>query len=215
VGPSVFYLSPGTELFKELEDKVPECWDLMRSSSFYTESGDSSRLERITLFRLTRLVNFLKDRLDEGSWEQEKLRASCYTEPLDSRDPDGPTTADAPRGRSHRVQPDGNQAAVDLGWVMAHLLQKTLSFYSAERTPESGRSYTLKPLPTSEATVSEFLRLSRSAVLTGGRSPAGAPLWEMLAPVPPGGRSRDDAQWSPVPGIPRPESKPESKIARK
>ncbi|HEY3130121.1 MAG TPA: radical SAM protein, partial [Acidobacteriota bacterium] len=75
VGPSVFYVSPGTELFDALSDRVPENWDLLRSSTFYMESGSSTLLERITVFRLARLVNFLKERLDAGRWEFERNEA--------------------------------------------------------------------------------------------------------------------------------------------
>lgn len=66
VGPSVFYVSPGTELFEALRDRVPDNWDLLRSSTFFMESGTSTRLERITVFRLARLINFLKRCLDSN-----------------------------------------------------------------------------------------------------------------------------------------------------
>jgi radical SAM superfamily enzyme YgiQ (UPF0313 family) len=76
IGPSVFYVSPGTELFDALSDHLPKNWDLLRSSTFYMESGSSTVLERVTVFRLTRLLNFLKQRLDTGCWQWESGTAA-------------------------------------------------------------------------------------------------------------------------------------------
>ena len=59
VGPSVFYLPPGSPLFKTLS--VPEAvrnnWNLYRSSAFAVETAHLTRSDLIELFAYTRRRN--------------------------------------------------------------------------------------------------------------------------------------------------------------
>jgi len=68
IGPSVFYPTPGTSLFeqckaKELLPSHPSQW---RSSALPIETEDFNRLDIVTLFRLARVINFIKGKVDEG-----------------------------------------------------------------------------------------------------------------------------------------------------
>jgi len=67
IGPSVFYATPGTESYRQcLESGLlasPEL-ALQRSTCFPVETPHVSRLDLVTLFRLCRVLNFVKARLD-------------------------------------------------------------------------------------------------------------------------------------------------------
>jgi hypothetical protein len=68
IGPSVYYPTPGTSLFeqckaKELLPSHPSQW---RSSALPIETEDFDRLDIATLFRLARVINFIKGKMDEG-----------------------------------------------------------------------------------------------------------------------------------------------------
>jgi len=68
IGPSVFYPTPGTSLFeqckaKELLPSHPSQW---RSSALPIETEDFNRLDIVSLFRLARVINFIKGKVDEG-----------------------------------------------------------------------------------------------------------------------------------------------------
>jgi radical SAM superfamily enzyme YgiQ (UPF0313 family) len=78
IGPSVYYPTPGTPLFEKCrEENLLSPHQLQwRSSAFPIETEDFNRLDIVTLFRLARLINFIKGKieekeLDEGmTWEE-------------------------------------------------------------------------------------------------------------------------------------------------
>jgi len=66
IGPSIYYHVPRSRLFGELEaaGKVSlDDYRYFRSSAMYYEAGDIDRTTLATLFRLTRLINFIKSLL--------------------------------------------------------------------------------------------------------------------------------------------------------
>src|SRR5262245_65488347 len=67
IGPSVFYATPGTESFRQCLERglltSPEL-ALQRSTCFAVETAHFTRLDLVTLFRLCRVLNFVKARLD-------------------------------------------------------------------------------------------------------------------------------------------------------
>jgi tRNA A37 methylthiotransferase MiaB len=67
IGPSIYYPVPGTALFDTCrkEGALPRCASQYRSSAVPIETGDFSRIDLITLFRLIRAVNFIKGKIDE------------------------------------------------------------------------------------------------------------------------------------------------------
>jgi anaerobic magnesium-protoporphyrin IX monomethyl ester cyclase len=77
IGPSIYYPTPGTPLFDrcKAEGVLPLNPSQWRSSAFPIETRDFNRIDLVTLFRLTRAINFFKGRmdrteLDEGvTWE--------------------------------------------------------------------------------------------------------------------------------------------------
>jgi len=68
IGPSIYYPSRGTALMERCtqEGLLPPDMSQWRSSAFPVETRDFDRLDLVTLFRLTRLVNFLKGKMSHG-----------------------------------------------------------------------------------------------------------------------------------------------------
>lgn len=62
LGPSFYYPSPGTPLFDLCREKgyLPPHQRQWRSSAFPIETEDFTRTELVTIFRITRLVNYMK-----------------------------------------------------------------------------------------------------------------------------------------------------------
>jgi radical SAM superfamily enzyme YgiQ (UPF0313 family) len=63
IGPSIFYPTPGTNVYEELYGRnplpAPE-YPALRSSLFPVETSEFSRLDLITLLKLSRWINFAK-----------------------------------------------------------------------------------------------------------------------------------------------------------
>jgi hypothetical protein len=68
IGPSVYYPTPGTPLFERCkrEDVLPCDPSQWRSSALPIETKDFNRLDIGTLFRLARMINFIKGKIEEG-----------------------------------------------------------------------------------------------------------------------------------------------------
>ena len=68
IGPSVYYPTPGTFLFEQCEAKglLPSYPSQWRSSALPIETEDFNRLDLATLFRLARVINFIKGKMGEG-----------------------------------------------------------------------------------------------------------------------------------------------------
>jgi len=80
LGPSIFYPTPGTSLFerckaKEILPSHPSQW---RSSALPIETEDFDRLDMVTLFRLARIINFIKGRMDEGELNEGMTWRELY-----------------------------------------------------------------------------------------------------------------------------------------
>jgi hypothetical protein len=89
IGPSVFYATPGTESYGQCLERgwltSPEL-ALQRSTCFPVETPHFSRLDLVTLFRLCRVLNCIKARLDaqpgrsdEYTWEDLAAFPSLLT----------------------------------------------------------------------------------------------------------------------------------------
>lgn len=68
IGPSIYYPTPGTTLFTFCRERgiLPPNLIQWRSSAFPIETEAFDRQDLATLFRLTRVINFVKGRIDLG-----------------------------------------------------------------------------------------------------------------------------------------------------
>ncbi len=72
IGPSIYYPTPGTPLFERCEQGAilpprPVQW---RSSAFPIETKEFDRVDLLTLFRLARVINFIKGKMDGNELEE-------------------------------------------------------------------------------------------------------------------------------------------------
>jgi len=72
IGPSIYYPTPGTPLFERCERETlflsnPSQW---RSTALPIETKEFDRLDLATLLRLTRVINFIKGKMDKRELEE-------------------------------------------------------------------------------------------------------------------------------------------------
>jgi radical SAM superfamily enzyme YgiQ (UPF0313 family) len=72
IGPSIYYPTPGTPLFERCnkEGILPSHPVQWRSSAFPIETKEFDRLDLLTLFRLARVINFIKGKMDGKELEE-------------------------------------------------------------------------------------------------------------------------------------------------
>ncbi len=72
IGPSIYYPTPGTPLFERCKRDgiLPPHLSQWRSSAFPIETEEFNRLDLFTLFRLARVINFIKGKMDEKVLEE-------------------------------------------------------------------------------------------------------------------------------------------------
>jgi anaerobic magnesium-protoporphyrin IX monomethyl ester cyclase len=72
IGPSIYYPTPGTPLFERCQREriLPPHQCQWRSSAFPIETREFSRTDLVTLSRLTRVINFIKGKMDEKEIEE-------------------------------------------------------------------------------------------------------------------------------------------------
>ena len=72
IGPSVYYPVPGTPLFERCRSDgiLPPRALQWRSTALPIETRDFNRLDLLTLFRLARVINFIKAKMDENELEE-------------------------------------------------------------------------------------------------------------------------------------------------
>jgi radical SAM superfamily enzyme YgiQ (UPF0313 family) len=72
IGPSVYYATPGTSLFERCKKDgiLPSHLSQWRSSAFPIETKQFNRLDLFTLFRLARVINFIKGKMDEKELDE-------------------------------------------------------------------------------------------------------------------------------------------------
>jgi len=72
IGPSIYYPTPGTPLFERCnkEGILPSHSVQWRSSAFPIETKEFDRVDLLTLFRLARVINFIKGKMDGGELKE-------------------------------------------------------------------------------------------------------------------------------------------------
>jgi tRNA A37 methylthiotransferase MiaB len=67
IGPSIYYPTPGTPLYEQCKKMgiLPSYPSQWRSSAFPIETKDFNRFDLITLFRLARVINLIKGKIDK------------------------------------------------------------------------------------------------------------------------------------------------------
>ena len=156
IGPSIYYPTPGTPLFERCkeEDILPSHSVQWRSSAFPIETKEFNRLDLLTLFRLARVTNFIKGKIDEKELEEgmtwkelsqvlkEKVEAELYS----------------PSGKSNAVT-----------WIeLILLLFKERSFFSLRK--ESGGEVSILKEKSSKKVLDYFFEKAWKRPILKSRS---------------------------------------------
>jgi radical SAM superfamily enzyme YgiQ (UPF0313 family) len=165
IGPSIFYPTPGTKIYTDLERKGlvnGERYRSYRSSlaSFATERF--SKTDLMTLMKLTRMFNFLKACADRYGGENPFL----LSEWLSKNMPDGKCTS-SDEG-AHTIVFDRALSQEEIGvLVLSQVLQKN-RFYLVERSKTNNRyAYLLVPQPFSTILIEKMISVVRDTILCG------------------------------------------------
>jgi hypothetical protein len=128
IGPSIYYPTPGTPLFKrcEREGFLPPHPSQWRSSAFPIQTKEFDRMDLLTLLRLARTVNLVKKKMDEKILE-EGMTWEEILQALKDR-PGGPTRC-AGAEKGDRAWPD-----------LLLLLLKERTFFGLGKTSGGGVS---------------------------------------------------------------------------
>jgi radical SAM superfamily enzyme YgiQ (UPF0313 family) len=80
IGPSIYYPTPGTPLFERCKKEgiLPTHLSQWRSSAFPIETNEFNRIDLVTLFRLARVINFIKGKMDEKELEEGMTWRELY-----------------------------------------------------------------------------------------------------------------------------------------
>ena len=143
IGPSIYYPTPGTPLFEKCKemDILPSHFSQWRSSAFPIETKDFDRLDIVTLFRLARVINFIKGKmdekeLDEGITWEEILQVTKAKAKVEVEEKDGVNFFSA---CDIRLGPNDKIGAMT--WVdLVLLLLKEKSFFSLRKNPDRSTS---------------------------------------------------------------------------
>jgi len=151
LGPSVFYPSPGTHTYDQVRTMHlcdVENYGLLRSSAFPVETQHCSRLDLVTLLRLCRWINFIKNLL------AGKGTVSCTMADLPK------LFAQTPGCTSVLPRPLSTEAA---GCALSKKLLDEKIFYGMKRlNATEGYRYGLFPHETSRKAVDIFFEKGHS-----------------------------------------------------
>ena len=80
IGPSIYYPTHGTPLFERCKKEciLPPHLCQWRSSAFPIETDTLNRLDMVTLFRLARVINFIKGKMDEEEFDEGMTWKELY-----------------------------------------------------------------------------------------------------------------------------------------
>jgi hypothetical protein len=142
IGPSLFYLVPGTPIFDELNHsgRIPAAVRCYRASFFSYERPDFSRESALTLFRICRIINFLKA-IKEYDYQPAKYQII---------------------NNAVIIPPElsGKQHRITLGFALLELLKKTGKLYGTSR--KQGSSYLLVEEKYTKDLLDQFLKSTAS-----------------------------------------------------
>jgi radical SAM superfamily enzyme YgiQ (UPF0313 family) len=142
IGPSIYYPTPGTDLFKKCKDMdiLPSHSSQWRSSALPIEIKEFNRLDIVTLFRLARMINFIKGKTDEGELSEGVTLKELYQVLKNRRERKDEVELYTPC--AERSAPCDRGDAIT--WIdLVLLLFKERSFFSLRKNPE-GRTSILK-----------------------------------------------------------------------
>jgi radical SAM superfamily enzyme YgiQ (UPF0313 family) len=139
IGPSIYYPTPGTPLFERCnkEGILPPHSVQWRSSAFPIETKEFDRVDLLTLFRLARVINFIKGKMDGKELEE------------------GMTWRELSKVLKEKVQAKSEEDATT--WVdLLLLLDRERSFFSLKK--DSGGKISVEKEKSSKKVLDYFIQ---------------------------------------------------------
>jgi len=139
IGPSIYYPTPGTPLFERCEKEgiLPPHPVQWRSSAFPIETKGFDRVDLLTLFRLARVINFIKGKMDGKELEEGMTWKELFQALKEKRKLEG--------------EGDDTKPWIDL----LLLLDSEKSFFSLKK--ETGRKISVEKEKSSKKVLDYFL----------------------------------------------------------
>jgi radical SAM superfamily enzyme YgiQ (UPF0313 family) len=137
IGPSIYYPTPGTPLFERCEKEaiLPPNLVQWRSSAFPIETEEFDRVDLLTLFRLARVINFIKGKMDGKELEE------------------GMTWKELSKGLKEKVKAKSEEDTMT--WIdLLLLLDSERSFFSLRK--DSGRKISVEKEKSSKKVLDYF-----------------------------------------------------------
>jgi radical SAM superfamily enzyme YgiQ (UPF0313 family) len=137
IGPSIYYPTPGTPLFERCEKEaiLPPNLVQWRSSAFPIETEEFDRVDLLTLFRLARVINFIKGKMDGKELEV------------------GMTWKELSKGLKEKVKAKSEEDTMT--WIdLLLLLDSERSFFSLRK--DSGRKISVEKEKSSKKVLDYF-----------------------------------------------------------
>ena len=149
IGPSVYYPTPGTPLFQQCQkaNVLPSHYSQWRSSALPIETKEFNRLDMVTLLRLTRVINFIKGKMDRGEVEG----GATLEEILQTLKDGTSTNGDTPSWKD-----------------LLSILFREESFFSVRKI--SGNGFSMQSEKTSERVLDYFLKSGWEKPILGSRN---------------------------------------------
>ncbi|MGO8989770.1 MAG: B12-binding domain-containing radical SAM protein [bacterium] len=155
IGPSVYYPTPGTPLFERCkgDDLLPPHRCQWRSSAFPIETKEFSRIDLLTLFRLSRVINFIKGKMD-GKELEEGLTWTGLCRVLEKK---------------VKAETEDKAKKDDISWIdLLLLLEKERSLFSLRR--DSGGRISAVKEKSSRKVLDCFFEKARQRLILKSRS---------------------------------------------
>jgi hypothetical protein len=146
IGPSVYYPTPGTDLFKKCKEMgiLPSNPSQWRSSALPIETREFNRLDIVTLFRLARMINFIKGKMDRGELNEGMTWKGLIQMMRDKAKVEGEVKLNSPLNKRESVT-----------WIdLVLLLFEKKAFFSLRRNSE--RSISIFKEGTSKKVLDDF-----------------------------------------------------------
>jgi radical SAM superfamily enzyme YgiQ (UPF0313 family) len=155
IGPSVYYPTPGTPLFKRCkrDGLLPSHECQWRSSAFPIETKEFSRIDQLTLFRLSRVINFIKGKMD-GKELKEGLTWKGLCRVLEKK---------------VKVETEDKVKKDDISWIdLLLLLENERSFFGLRRA--SGGRISISKVESSRKVLDCFFEKAWQRLILKSRS---------------------------------------------
>jgi radical SAM superfamily enzyme YgiQ (UPF0313 family) len=154
IGPSIYYPTPGTPLFERCKrgDLLPPHRCQWRSSAFPIETKEFNRIDLVTLFRLARVINFIKGKMDGKELEEGLTWKGLY------------------RVLEKKVKPETEDKVKDeaMTWVdLLLLLKKERSFFGLRK--DSGGRISISRMESSRKVLDCFFEKAWQGVILKSR----------------------------------------------